>query len=527
MNLERGSQCNHMSSRNSVIDEFRRIVGDANVLTEPEDIYVYSFEHFFRKKRFKSLAAVIRVANQRQLQNVTEFASENGVTVSSRSSWAEDSSEQGKLASILIDDVTPPTLNALSGNKDKKQSFKFDREMAETGFGSFRNYATALKSFFTSLPAQKCLSCDVCTGYCTVSSSFNGVETSSSKGRTLLAQGLFSGELQPSRKLADVLYSCSLCGLCFAECFETTQVRKAILEARHHLAAKGQAPDLFRATAKSIFETGDPSGMPPTKRTAWTQQLKQRGVFPKKADVLLWSGCIVSTRTPNTVKALGNVLNYGKVDFAFLGEKEGCCGYVLLASGLWDEARENAVSLVERVEETHAETLITPCAGCYYTFTKMYPEMLEIELPCQVQHASQFVDQLIKEEKISPHGLNLRVTYHDPCSLGRHCNVYSSPRNILKAVPNLDLVEMPLNRNRARCCGAGGGLWSYNNSVASNSASERLTKDVAPLDVSALVTACPTCHLNFRFAATKQKMGIKVVDLMEIVESSLGNTPSS
>jgi Fe-S oxidoreductase len=90
----------------------------------------------------------------------------------------------------------------------------------------------------------------------------------------------------------------------------------------------------------------------------------------------------------------------------------------------------------------------------------------------------------------------------------------------LKTVPNLNLVEMPLNRNRARCCGAGGGMWSYNNSVALNSASERLEKDVAPLGVSALVTACPTCHLNFRFAATKRQIGIKVLDLMEIVESA-------
>jgi Fe-S oxidoreductase len=85
-------------------------------------------------------------------------------------------------------------------------------------------------------------------------------------------------------------------------------------------------------------------------------------------------------------------------------------------------------------------------------------------------------------------------------------------------VPNLDFVEMPLNQNRARCCGAGGGLWSYNNSVALNSASERLEKDAAPLGVSALVTACPTCHLNFRFAATKRQIDIKVLDLMEILE---------
>jgi Fe-S oxidoreductase len=516
-----------MSGGNNLIDEFKRIVGAANVLTDPEDIHVYSFEHFFRKKRFRNLSAIIRVTTQKELQQATELANEKGIAVYRRSSSTQDLDEQSKSVTVLLDDMPQSTLDIISRIEAKVQVSKLEKELVETGYGSFRNFATALKSFFTSLPAQKCLDCNVCTGYCTVSSSFNGVETWSSKGRTLLTQALFKDELQPSPKLADVLYSCSLCGLCFTECFETTQVRKAIMEARHYLAEKGYTPDLFTATAKSIFEAGDPSGMPSSKRVAWTQQLPQRGIFPEKASVLLWSGCIVSTRTPNAAKALGNILNQGEVDFAFLGEKEGCCGYVLLASGLWDEAKENVVKLIRRVEETRAETLITPCAGCYYAFTKMYPEMLEIELPCHVQHASQFVEKLIKEGKITLNSLNMRVTYHDPCSLGRHCNVYSSPRNILKAVPNLDLVEMPLNRNRARCCGAGGGLWSYNNSVALNSASERLTKDVAPLGVPTLVTACPTCHLNFRFAETKQRMGIKVVDLMEILEASLANTSRS
>jgi len=116
--------------------------------------------------------------------------------------------------------------------------------------------------------------------------------------------------------------------------------------------------------------------------------------------------------------------------------------------------------------------------------------------------------------------LNWKVTYHDPCSLGRHCNVYASPRNILNAVPNLGFVEMSLNKDRARCCGAGGGLWSFNNSVAMDSAIERLKKDVAPLGVSNLVTACPTCHINFRYASVKKSLGIRVYDVMEIIDSA-------
>lgn len=505
----------------SLIDDFKRIVGAENVLTDAEDIYVYSFEHFFRKKRYTNLAAVIRVTNEKELKRVEELARDKGITWLRRSAWKQDISERGKAATmVLLDDAAIPQLQIIDKDERKELSTKFRREVEEAGHGTFRNFALALKSFFSGLPAQRCLDCNVCSGYCTVASFFNGVETWSSKGRTLLTRALSARELQSSPKLVDVLYTCSLCGLCFAQCFETTLVRKAIMDTRHRLAEKRHAPELFTATAKNIFEVGDPSGMPWSKRVAWAEKLQNKGVFPKEAKILYWAGCIVSTRTPNAARALGNVLNRAHVDFTFLGEKEGCCGYVLLASGLWNEAKENAARLVERVKGTEAETLVTPCAGCYYTFTKMYPEILDVELPCKVLHASQFVESLIKEGKISPHPLNLRVTYHDPCSLGRHCSVYDSPRKVLQAVPNVDLVEMPLNRNLARCCGAGGGLWSFNNSVAMNSAVERLVKDMAPLEVSALVTACPTCHLNFRFASVKKSMGIKVYDLIEIVESA-------
>ncbi len=258
--------------------------------------------------------------------------------------------------------------------------------------------------------------------------------------------------------------------------------------------------------------------MPPSKRVAWVQQLQQKGAFPQKASALYWAGCVASTRTPNTAKALSNILNQAQVEFTYLGEKEGCCGYVMFASGLWDEAKENASRLAERLSQTRAETLITTCAGCYYTFTKMYPEILGTELPCKVQHATQYVEQLIKEKSIIAHDLNRKITYHDPCSLGRHSNVYDSPRNVLNAVPKLNFVEMPLSRNRSRCCGAGGGLWSFNNTVAMNCATERLLQDVVPLGASMLATACPTCHINLRNAIARNSLGVRVYDVMEIVE---------
>jgi len=506
-------------TKTSIAEDLKRIVGPKNVLTDIEDLYVYSYEHFFRKQQYPKLDLVLRVSSNEQAQKVLELAKKEGFTVIRRSAGKIEVSGSARSPIVLLDDAIPPKLEILSTVVEKDRIAEHAKEIYRAGHGTFRNFALALKTLFMKMPASKCLDCTTCSGYCTVMPSFNGVETWSSKGRALLIRGFSSGDLQPSRKLIDVLYTCSLCGLCFAECFEDTQVRKAILDARRHFAEKSLIPDLFTMTAKNILETGDVGGTPTAKRLAWMRNLQVKP--SEKADVLYWVGCVVATRTPNTAKAVANVLGRANADFTMLGEKEGCCGYVLLASGLWNEAKDVALRVVERVKETGARVLITSCAGCYYTFAKLYPEVLNVEMPCEVMHTSQFANGLIKDEQLKLEGLDLKVTYHDPCSLGRHSGIFDEPRDVLKAVPNLRLVEMPLSRRRARCCGAGGGLWSFNYPVSVESAYVRLAEDVVPLGVDALATACPTCHVNLQHASVKKSLGIKIYDIMEILAKSL------
>jgi len=514
-----------MFSGKGLIDRFKTIVGNENVLTDAEDLYVYSLEHFFRKRRYSNLAVVVRVSTEEELRRVEELAHDKGMAVVRRSAWKQEIKEEGKAATVLLDETVPPELQIIHKNEGRERSSLFRKELEEAGHGTFRNFALALKSLFSGLPAQKCLDCQVCSGYCTVASYFNGVETWSSKGRVLLTRALSSGELQLSPRLVDVLYTCNLCGLCFAQCFQETEVRKAIMNARHNLADKGLTPTAFTESAKNISNVGDPSGVPLSQRISWMRGLPQPH-FTKTADILYWVGCVVATRTPNVARAVVNVLNNAKVNFTMTGEREGCCGYVLLASGLWKDAEENAVGLADRVKQTEAEILVTSCAGCYYTFKKMYPEMLDIELPCEILHLTQFVERQLRDGQLQLRNLSMKVTYHDPCSLGRHSNVYDSPRNILKDLPSLKLVEMQLSRNRARCCGAGGGLWSFNNRVASESAYNRLANDVAPLDVDVVATACPTCHINLHFASARKSLGVRVCDVMELVDMATSEQAS-
>jgi len=503
----------------NIAEDLRQVVGPKNVLTDMEDIYVYSYEQIFGKRQYPELGLIVRINSNEQAHQVIELARKENFTVVRRSVGKVEVFGSADSPIVLIDDVVPPELEVLSIPEENERMAEYTKEIFRAGHGTFRNFALALRTLFLNAPASKCLGCTTCSGYCTVTPSFNGVETWSSKGRALLIRGVSSGELQPSRKLIDILYTCSLCGLCFAECFEDTQVRKAILDARRHLAEKGLAPDLFTMTAKNILETGDVGGTPTAKRLAWMRNSSIRAL--DKADVLYWVGCVVASRTPNTAKAVVRVLGKADVDFTLLGEKEGCCGYVLLASGLWNEAKDVALRVVERLKESGARVLVTSCAGCYYTFSKLYPEVLNIEMPCEVKHASQLACGLIKDRQLELEGLNLKVTYHDPCSLGRHSDVFDEPRDVLKAVPDLRLVEMPLSRRRARCCGAGGGLWSFDYRTSVESAYVRLAEDVVPLGVNALATACPTCHVNLRHASVKKSLGIKIYDIMEIVSDSL------
>jgi Fe-S oxidoreductase len=391
------------------------------------------------------------------------------------------------------------------------------------GYGTYRNLALAVQNLFLGKTLTKCQQCTTCSGYCTVSRSFNGVESWSSKGRMLITKGIMKGDLTFSKKIVDILYSCTKCGLCYAQCFQDLEFHEAILHLRHLITEKNLTPQIFQTAAKNIYEHGEPAGISINRRLSRVKNFTNL-TLPKKADNLCWLGCTVATRTPKTAEAFINILDHSKINYTMLGNQEGCCGYVLISSGLWEEAKKVAEDAIERIEKIKAQTLITPCSGCYYTFKRLYPEILDLTIPCEILHTSHFLEKMIKTEEISLKPLDLDVTYHDPCSLGRHSKVYDSPRNVLKAIPNLNLVEMPLNKDCARCCGGGGGLWTFNNDLSLECTQTRLTEDLIPTEINVLTTACPQCQLNFRFASRMKNFyhrSLKIYDITELFDLAM------
>ncbi len=221
--------------------------------------------------------------------------------------------------------------------------------------------------------------------------------------------------------------------------------------------------------------------------------------------MIYFRGCVAREKLNNIADATEKILKHAGIDYKVL-ENETCCGSFLLRTGFTSDAKEVMKNTLNEIGE---EKIITSCAGCYKTFKKDYKEILGVEL--DVVHTSQLFNDLIKKGKIMPLFLDKTVTYHDPCHLGRHLEEYDTPREILDNISNL--VEMERNKEKSRCCGAGGGVRAAFPEITENIAKMRI-KDAEDVEAEIIVTSCPFCILNLRSVSNDYK---KILDLSEII----------
>ena len=252
-------------------------------------------------------------------------------------------------------------------------------------------------------------------------------------------------------------------------------------------------------------------------------------------NILYFVGCMSSYRTKSIAKATKKILDSTGTDYVTLGSEEKCCGSVLLRTGQVDEAKELAKNNIEMIRSKGVSTVLASCPGCYLAFTQDYPALVG-ELGVKVVHTAEFLEKLItdgklplaglpmkatyKNGKLSMSGFPLKVTYHDPCHLGRWSGIYDPPRNVLKAIRQLELVEMFFNRADAWCCGAGAGVMSLSGDYAKAMASERLNQ-AEKAGAKVMVSACPFCKFNFEQAAKGRDKLMEVYDVVELVASAM------
>ncbi|WP_407411244.1 (Fe-S)-binding protein [Methanobrevibacter sp.] len=213
--------------------------------------------------------------------------------------------------------------------------------------------------------------------------------------------------------------------------------------------------------------------------------------------MLYFRGCTAREKQTGIAEATERILKIAGVDFHTLDD-EKCCGSVLLRTGFIDEASEQ---IKKNTEILKGQKIITSCAGCYKTLKEDYDGL-------DVIHISQLLNDLISQGKLDLSKKDLDVTYHDSCHLGRHCNVFDEPRNVIKSVANL--VEMDNIRENSLCCGAGGGVKSAYPEIATQMAASRL-EQAKQTGCETLVTPCPFCKLNL------ENDDIEVLDLTEFL----------
>ncbi len=335
----------------------------------------------------------------------------------------------------------------------------------------------------------KCTRCGRCRALCPINEEL-GWESTNARGRMLLARALAEGE-KPSEGMQRSFYTCLTCAMCSSTCPSGARPDEVVEAARREMLLEGLSPPYYNNILENVTKHGNSLG-DPGPRNAWVPgELKLAG----KADVIYWAGCLTSYRQQQTALAGLKVLSrFG----ARVLEDERCCGSPLLRLG------GEAVTLehnLEQIRKCGARAIVTGCAGCHKTLS----ECLDVE----VLHFAQFVARHIDELPLKR--LPYKVSYHDPCHLGRCMGVYEEPRTIIERI--CEFEEMASSRKDARCCGGGGGVRRGYADLARKVAKKRVAE--APEGIDFIVTACPMCRANL------QDAGGKVLDIAELVLMSL------
>lgn len=219
--------------------------------------------------------------------------------------------------------------------------------------------------------------------------------------------------------------------------------------------------------------------------------------------MIYFRGCVAREKVKNISKATEIILNKANVDYSVL-DHETCCGSVLLRTGFAEEA---ITQIHENLEKLKGHKILVSCAGCYKTLKYDYAKITSVEL--EVIHTSHLFKELIDSNKIKIKKYGKKVTYHDPCHLGRHCEEYDAPRDVLNSF--CELIEMENNKEYAKCCGGGGGVKSAYPEIAQTISSARV-KEAIKTNASVLTTCCPFCKLNLESVDK-----LEVYDLSEFI----------
>ncbi len=374
-----------------------------------------------------------------------------------------------------------------------------------------------------------CTRCGVCVHkynpwgtkrVCPIREHTGGLEPYASRGRTQVAKGVLDGSLEITPELAEVAYTCLLCGNCRQACgavdmedLKPLIVQPHITKAlRADLFASGvKLPDAVNMFCNAIERAQNIFGAPVDERLDWlTEDIK----LDPAADTIYFAGCLSSYREIEIAQATAKVLNILDIPFNVLGEDEQCCGNPMLMVGNLFLARDLMRHNYERMK---GKRVIASCAGCYRILIQDYPKLLGEECTVDATHIVKVLAEQIEQGNVKfTQEVKKKVVYHDPCELGRDMQVYGEPRKILEAIPGLEVVEFERSQEQTWCCGGGGGVKGTNYDLSIEIAGDKV-EQANEVGAEVIISACPSCKTNINDGIRAAGSDLGMQDIMELV----------
>jgi Fe-S oxidoreductase len=322
---------------------------------------------------------------------------------------------------------------------------------------------------------------------------------------------------------AEEIWLCATCNACVKRCprgVEIINIMRALRRTIVELGV-GAVPDSLRISVKNVAGAGNPLGEAPEERATWAEDMEVKS-FTKGTDLLYFPGCLPAYEPRDKViaRATVEILKKAGIDFGILGIKETCCGESIRKAGNENLFRRLAESNISTFAENGVRKVLVSSPHCYHTFRNEYPEFGS---DFEVIHSSQYLLELIKAKKLTfTKELKKKVTYHDPCYLGRHNGIYEEPREVLRSIPGLELVEMTNSGEDSFCCGGGGGGIWMETKKGERLADIRLEQAIET-GAEVLAVSCPYCMVMFKDSQMTVDRGetIEIKDITELVQQAI------
>jgi Fe-S oxidoreductase len=330
----------------------------------------------------------------------------------------------------------------------------------------------------------------------------------------------------------DVLWSCTSCGACVNECpVDIEHVDHIVNMRRFQVLVESEFPSELGGTFRNLEKAGNPWGANKQDREGWIAECDfpvrvVEGVLPDEVEYLFWVGCAgaYEERAKKTTKAVAELLHMAGVNFAVLGKRETCTGDPARRSGNEFLYQILAKENIETFNEVFAgrpkgkKKVVVTCPHCFTTIGRDYAQSgFELEM----LHHTQLLNTLIKEKRLkpSPHKSEQKLTYHDPCYLGRHNQIYAPPRELLEA-SGCDVTEMPRNKERSFCCGGGGGRMWMEEKIGTRINLNRVDEAIST-GVDEVAVACPFCRVMVGDGMVARQSDVEVLDVAQVLLRNL------